>query len=64
MGGCATMRVPPPGRVRARTSCSTIKDVMAGYFALAPHVLARIDALKKLGRGAPRQIPCILLAKL
>lgn len=39
-------------------------DVVAGYFALAPHVLARGDAPKQLGRGSPRQIPCILLAKL
>jgi predicted N-acetyltransferase YhbS len=39
-------------------------DVVVGYFAIAPHVLDRDDAPKKFGRGAPRQIPAILLAKL
>jgi GNAT superfamily N-acetyltransferase len=40
------------------------RDTIVGYFAIAPHVLDRGDAPKKLGRGAPRQIPAILLAKL
>jgi GNAT superfamily N-acetyltransferase len=40
------------------------RDTIVGYFAIAPHVLVRDDAPKKLGRGAPRQIPAILLAKL
>jgi GNAT superfamily N-acetyltransferase len=40
------------------------QDLVAGYFALVPHVLARGEAPRKLARGAPRQIPCILLAKL
>ncbi len=40
------------------------QDVIVGYFALAPHMLARDEAPKRVGRGAPRQIPCILLAKL
>lgn len=35
-----------------------------GYFAVAPHYLARDEAPRRLGRGAPRQIPAILLAKL
>ncbi len=39
-------------------------DTVVGYFAIAPHVLDRGDAPKKVGRGAPRQIPAILLAKL
>ena len=39
-------------------------DTVAGYFAVAPHVLDRGVAPKKLARGAPRQIPAILLAKL
>lgn len=39
-------------------------DVVVGYFAIAPHVLDRAEAPKKLARGAPRQIPSILLAKL
>ncbi len=37
---------------------------VVGYFALAPHLLTRDDAPPRLGRGAPRQIPAILLAKL
>ncbi|MGQ0826237.1 MAG: GNAT family N-acetyltransferase [Actinomycetota bacterium] len=40
------------------------QDTVVGYFAIAPHVLSRADAPKKVGRGAPRQIPAILLAKL
>lgn len=39
-------------------------DGVVGYFAIVPHVLDRGDAPKRLGRGAPRQIPGILLAKL
>ncbi|MDP9336664.1 MAG: N-acetyltransferase [Actinomycetota bacterium] len=39
-------------------------DAVVGYFAIAPHVLDRDDAPRKLARGAPRQIPSILLAKL
>lgn len=35
-----------------------------GYFALAPHLLTRDEAPPKLARGAPREIPAILLAKL
>lgn len=38
--------------------------VVVGYFAIVPHVLERSDAPPKLGRGAPRQIPSILVAKL
>jgi GNAT superfamily N-acetyltransferase len=37
---------------------------VAGYFAIAPHFLDRAEAPTKLARGAPRQIPSILLAKL
>lgn len=37
---------------------------VGGYFAIAPHVLDRAEAPRKLARGAPRQIPSILLAKL
>jgi len=39
-------------------------NAIVGYFAIVPHVLDRGDAPPKLGRGAPRQIPSILLAKL
>lgn len=35
-----------------------------GYFALAPHLLGRSEAPARLTRGAPEQIPAILLAKL
>lgn len=35
-----------------------------GYFAVAPHLLLREDAPPRLARGASREIPAILLAKL
>jgi GNAT superfamily N-acetyltransferase len=41
-----------------------VDSVVGGYFAIAPHYLNRDDAPRKVGRGAPRQIPAILLAKL
>lgn len=34
-----------------------------GYFAIVPHMIAREDAPPRIGRGAPAQIPVILLAK-
>lgn len=37
---------------------------VVGYFAVAPYLLARADAPPRLARGAPQQIPAILLAKL
>jgi GNAT superfamily N-acetyltransferase len=37
---------------------------VAGYFSIAPHLLEREEAPKRIGRGAPRRIPSILLAKL
>ena len=37
---------------------------VVGYFAIAPHYLNRADAPRNVGRGAPRQIPALLLAKL
>jgi GNAT superfamily N-acetyltransferase len=37
---------------------------VVGYFAVAPHLLVRDDAPPRLARGAPHQIPAILLAKL
>ncbi len=39
-------------------------DAVFGYFAIVPHVLDRGEAPPKIGRGAPREIPSILLAKL
>jgi GNAT superfamily N-acetyltransferase len=37
---------------------------VVGYFAIVPHVLDRDALPRKVARGAPRQIPSILLAKL
>ena len=37
---------------------------VAGYFALAPHLLEREQAPPRVSRGAPQRIPAILLAKL
>ncbi|MCA1847081.1 MAG: GNAT family N-acetyltransferase [Actinobacteria bacterium] len=37
---------------------------IVGYFAIAPHLVERDDVPAKVGRGAPRRIPAILLAKL
>ncbi|HZL47402.1 MAG TPA: GNAT family N-acetyltransferase [Solirubrobacteraceae bacterium] len=39
-------------------------DAVIGYFAIAPHTLARDEAPRRIGRGSPRAIPAILLAKL
>jgi len=39
-------------------------STVAGYFALAPHLVARDDLPRGVGRGAPQRIPAILLAKL
>lgn len=35
-----------------------------GYFAIAPHLIAREQTPRSIGRGAPQRIPAILLAKL
>ncbi|MFL5799137.1 MAG: GNAT family N-acetyltransferase [Actinomycetota bacterium] len=37
---------------------------VVGYFAIAPHFVEREQVPRRIGRGAPRQIPAILLAKL
>lgn len=37
---------------------------VAGYFAIAPHLVERDTAPLGVGRGAPKRIPAILLAKL
>ena len=37
---------------------------VVGYFAIAPHLVEREATPARIGRGAPRQIPAILLAKL
>lgn len=35
-----------------------------GCFALAPHLIEREELPRRVGRGAPRQVPAILVAKL
>jgi GNAT superfamily N-acetyltransferase len=37
---------------------------VVGYFAIAPHLVEREEAPRRIGRGAPQRIPAILLAKL
>jgi GNAT superfamily N-acetyltransferase len=37
---------------------------VVGYFAIAPHTVDRVVLSTAQGRGAPRQIPAVLLAKL
>jgi GNAT superfamily N-acetyltransferase len=37
---------------------------IVGYFAIAPHLVERDSMPTQIRRGAPRQIPAILLAKL
>ncbi|MBS1870389.1 MAG: N-acetyltransferase [Actinobacteria bacterium] len=37
---------------------------VVGYFAIAPYLLEREQAPRRVGRGAPLRIPAILLAKL
>ena len=38
--------------------------VVVAYYSLAPHVIERAGLPRRLGRGDPRQIPAILLARL
>lgn len=50
------------------TRTYVLVDVTAGpvvaYCAIAPHLIEREAMPRRTGRGAPRQIPAILLAKL
>jgi GNAT superfamily N-acetyltransferase len=39
-------------------------EAVVGYFTITPHIIEREEAPRRIGRGAPRQIPAILLAKL
>lgn len=41
-----------------------VEGAVVGCFAVTPHFLNRDEAPPRLARGAPRQIPAILLAKL
>lgn len=38
--------------------------VIVGYFAIAPHVVARSEVPPSLGHGSPNAIPSFLLARL
>jgi GNAT superfamily N-acetyltransferase len=38
--------------------------VVVGYYSLTAHLLQRQDPPRSLGRGGPRQIPAVLLARL
>jgi GNAT superfamily N-acetyltransferase len=40
------------------------RERIAGFFAVAPHLLQRDDVPGRVGRGSPARIPAILLAKL
>jgi GNAT superfamily N-acetyltransferase len=42
----------------------TKQDSIVGHFAIAPHLVERDVVPPQISRGAPRQIPAILLAKL
>lgn len=48
----------------ARTYVWTEKSAIVGYFSLCPHEVRRDELPSKLGHGAPRSIPAILLARL
>lgn len=39
-------------------------DAVVGFFSIAPHLLERDGAPRRIARGAPARIPAILLAKL
>lgn len=39
-------------------------DRVVGYFSVVPHLVGRAEAPGRIARGAPREIPAILLAKL
>ena len=43
---------------------TTAEGRVAAYFGLAPHLIENADLPRRLGRGDPRQIPAILLARL
>jgi len=47
-----------------RTYVVTDAGRVVGYFAISPHTTDREVLSKSQGRGAPRQIPAVLLAKV
>jgi GNAT superfamily N-acetyltransferase len=40
------------------------QGAVVAYFSLAPHLVLRDDVDKRVGRGSPKAIPAILLARL
>ena len=47
-----------------RTFLLAHDEIVAGYFSVAPHLLERDSLPSRIGRGSPRRVPAILLAKL
>ncbi|MGH3282818.1 MAG: GNAT family N-acetyltransferase [Trebonia sp.] len=43
---------------------TTAEGRAGAYYSLAPHLIENADLPRRLGRGDPRQIPAILLARL
>lgn len=41
-----------------------VDAVVVAYYSLAPHLIENAELPRRLGRGDPRQIPAILLARL
>jgi hypothetical protein len=48
----------------ARTRVWVSSDRVVAYYSLSPHVVARAENDRRLGRGSPDSIPAILLARL
>lgn len=56
---------PASARRTARTWVWVDQDgAVVGYYALAAHKVAREDVPSTIGRGGPREIPAVLLARL
>lgn len=55
---------PSTGQGTRTWVVTTEHGAVAGYFAVAPHVVRRDHVPKSIGRGAPAEIPAVLLAKL
>ncbi|MDX1620458.1 MAG: GNAT family N-acetyltransferase [Nitriliruptorales bacterium] len=58
----AGMTAHRAGTARVYVWCE--QRVVYGYFAIAPHMVHRVDVPSKLGRGSPDVIPGFLLARL
>ena len=48
----------------ATTYVTTVESRVVGYYAIAMSAYAREEVPRPIARGAPRQVPCILLARL